>query len=59
VSFYNGSTLLTTVPVNRGGVATYTTSTLPTGNDNIKATYNGSANYGTGTSATVTVTITK
>jgi Bacterial Ig-like domain (group 3) len=58
VSFYNGSTLLTTVPVNGGGVATYTTSTLPVGNLNIKATYNGSTNYGTG-SATVAVTITK
>jgi hypothetical protein len=58
VSFYIGSTLLTTVSVNGSGVATYSTTTLPVGKDTIKATYNGSPNYGTA-SASVTVTISR
>jgi hypothetical protein len=59
VSFYNGSALLGSAPVNSGGIASYTTSALPVGNDNIKATYNGSTDYGTATSSTVTVTVKK
>ncbi len=59
VSFYNGSKLLVTNAVNASGVATYTTTTLPVGSNTIKATYNGSTDYGTGTSSSVTVTIKK
>jgi hypothetical protein len=58
VSFYDGTTLLTTVPVNGSGAATYATSALPVGSDTIKATYGGSTDYGTG-SASVTITIKK
>jgi hypothetical protein len=58
VSFYDGATLLTSVPVNASGVASYSTTTLPVGSDTIKATYGGSTDYGTG-SASVTVTIAK
>jgi hypothetical protein len=58
VSFYDGSTLLTTVAVNSKGVASYTTSTLSVGSHTIKAVYGGSTGYGTG-SATVSVTVTK
>lgn len=58
VSFYDGATLLTSVPVNASGVASYSTTTLPVGSNTIKATYGGSTDYGTG-SASVTVTIAK
>jgi Bacterial Ig-like domain (group 3) len=56
VSFYDGSALLATVPVNSNGGATYTTNTLPVGPQTIKATYSGGTNYATG-SASVTVTL--
>jgi len=55
VSFYDGTTLLGTSPVNAAGQASYTTSTLVAGTHNIAATYSGSANYGTATS-TITIT---
>jgi hypothetical protein len=58
VSFYNGSTLLATVPVNSTGQASYTTSTLPAGQDTITATYAGEANYASG-SGSVTITLTR
>ncbi|MGB0054691.1 MAG: Ig-like domain repeat protein, partial [Terracidiphilus sp.] len=57
VSFYNGSTLLATVPVNATGQASYTTSSLPAGSDKITATYAGGTNYASG-STSVTITIT-
>ncbi len=56
VSFYNGSTLLVTVPVDSSGKASYTTSSLPVGSQKITATYSGGVNYATG-STTITVTI--
>ncbi len=58
VSFYNGSILLTTVPVNAGGQASYVTSGLPSGSDTITATYAGGTNYAS-SSASVTITITQ
>jgi hypothetical protein len=58
VSFYNGSTLLATVPVNSTGQASYTTSILPAGQDAITATYAGGANYTSGSSS-VTITLTR
>jgi hypothetical protein len=57
ISFYNGSTLLATVPVNASGQASYTTSSLPAGQDTITATYAGGANYASG-SGSVTITLT-
>jgi hypothetical protein len=56
VSFYNGTTLLATVPVNASGQATYSTSGLSVGTHNITATYAGSTNYASG-SDTITITI--
>lgn len=56
VSFYLGSTLLATVPVNASGQASYTTSSLPAGSDKIMATYAGGINYASGSSS-VTITI--
>ncbi|MGH9605388.1 MAG: Ig-like domain repeat protein [Terracidiphilus sp.] len=58
VSFYRGSTLLATVPVNASGRASYATSSLPAGRETIKATYSGGANYASGSSS-VTITIVK
>jgi large repetitive protein len=49
VSFYNGTTFLGSASPNAGGVATFTTSTLPLGSDSITATYTDS-NSVTGTS---------
>ena len=57
VKFYNGATLLGSGTLS-SGVATLTTTTLPAGNDGLKAVYPGDANYNTSTSSTVTVTVT-
>jgi polygalacturonase/sugar lactone lactonase YvrE len=57
VSFYDGSTLLATVPVNSMGQASYATSSLPSGKDTITATYAGGVNYASGSSS-VTITLT-
>ena len=51
VAFYDGSTLLATVPVNASGQASYTTSSLPTGSQTITATYAGGVNYASGSSS--------
>jgi hypothetical protein len=56
VSFYDGSTLLSTVPVNSTGQASYTTSSLPAGSQSITAAYSGGANYASG-STSVTITL--
>jgi hypothetical protein len=58
VAFYDGTKLLTSVPVNGSGVAGYATTTLSVGTHTIKATYSGGTNYGSGT-GTTTVTISK
>jgi hypothetical protein len=55
VTFSMGSTLLGTTTVS-GGVATFTTSTLPLGSDLIKATYSGNGSYNS-SFATVTQTV--
>jgi uncharacterized repeat protein (TIGR01451 family) len=57
MSFYNGATLLGTVAVNSGGVATLTTSSLPLGANAITATYSGNATFAGSTSSTLTETI--
>jgi sugar lactone lactonase YvrE len=56
VSFYDGSTLLATVPVNSSGQASYSTTHLPVGSQTITATYAGGTNYASG-SASATITI--
>jgi hypothetical protein len=44
VTFYDGATALSTVPMS-GGAAKFTTSTLASGAHNIMATYNGSIGF--------------
>jgi hypothetical protein len=56
VSFFDGATLLATVPVNASGVASYTTSSFTIGYHNITETYSGTANYASG-SVTGTIQI--
>ncbi len=45
VRFYAGSALLGAGTLNSSGVATYTTTSLPVGNNNITASYGGDTNY--------------
>jgi hypothetical protein len=52
VTFYDGTTAKKTVSLS-GGVAKYTTSTLPSGTHSITATYNGSYSFD-GSSASLT-----
>jgi len=58
ISFYDGSTLLSTVPVNASGQASYTTAGLAAGTQTITATYAGGTNYASGSSS-VTITLTQ
>jgi hypothetical protein len=53
IAFYDGATLLKTVPVNG---AKYTTSTLTQGMHSITATYSGSTSFD-GSSASLTQTV--
>jgi Bacterial Ig-like domain (group 3)/FG-GAP-like repeat len=57
VSFYNGETLLGMGTVNGSGVATFSTSTLPTGADSLTAVYSGNTTSATSTSIAVTETV--
>jgi outer membrane protein assembly factor BamB len=54
VSFMNGSTTLGTGTLNSSGVATFTTSTLPTGPATIDAVYGGDSSNPTSTSNDIT-----
>jgi len=56
VSFYDGTTLLSTVPVNSSGQAAYTTAALAAGSHSISATYAEGIGYATA-SATVYITV--
>jgi Bacterial Ig-like domain (group 3) len=58
VSFYNGSTLLNTATVNSSGMASFTTSSLPAGSDEIKCTYSGNIDFAASASAAVTEIVT-
>lgn len=53
VSFYDSTTLLSKIPINASGQASYTTSNLSFGNHIITATYAGGTNYGSGSSSVV------
>lgn len=57
VSFYDGATLLATVPVDASGKAGFSTSSLTAGSHTVTATYAGGGNYANG-SASVTITLT-
>jgi hypothetical protein len=59
VSFYNGATLLGTGNVNSSGVATFTTSGLPSGADAITGVYSGNAAFITSTSAPLIENVTQ
>jgi hypothetical protein len=56
VSFYDGSTLLATVPVKSNGGASYTINTLSVGSQTIKATYSGGTDYASGSNS-VSITL--
>jgi poly(3-hydroxybutyrate) depolymerase len=51
VSFYNGTTKLSGGVTLSNGLASYTSTTLPAGTDQITASYNGSTSFLTSTSA--------
>jgi hypothetical protein len=57
VTFFDGSTMLTTIPVDANGDAIYSTAVLSAGSHTITATYSGGANYANGSNS-VTVTLT-
>ena len=54
VSFYDGTTLLSSIPL-ASGTATYATSALTTGSHSITAVYSGDANFNPQTSSTATL----
>ncbi|MGH9599384.1 MAG: Ig-like domain repeat protein, partial [Terracidiphilus sp.] len=56
VSFFDGTTLLATVPLN-GGVASFATTALTSGAHSLTATYNGDADFTISTSTPVSVTV--
>jgi len=57
VTFFDGGTPLGTGTLNSSGKATFVTSSLPLGSNSITATYNGSGNYLSSPSGTLTQTI--
>lgn len=57
VTFYSGSALLGTATVNSSGVATFTSSSLPTGALSLTAVYSGNAGFATSTSSTLAETV--
>ena len=58
ISFYDGATLLATIPVNANGQASSASASLSAGTHTINATYAGGTNYASG-SASVTITVTQ
>ncbi|MBE7158100.1 MAG: Ig-like domain repeat protein, partial [Rhodospirillales bacterium] len=59
VTFFSGSTPLGTGSVSASGIATLTTSALPTGTDSVTAVYGGNGTFSSATSNTVTETVSK
>ena len=57
VSFYNGKTLLGTVVLNSSGVATFSTTNLTGGDDDLTAVYSGNSTSATSTSVDVPETV--
>jgi len=58
VSFYDGSTLLGNGTVNSSGVATFSTTSLPVGANNLTAVYSGNAGFAASTSSVFAFTVT-
>ncbi|SNT34940.1 Polygalacturonase [Granulicella rosea] len=58
VNFLNGIVLLGSSTLNSNGVATFTTSALPVGNDSITAAFPATASFATSTSVPTVITIT-
>ncbi len=57
VSFFNGTTLLATAPVNSSGSATFSLTSLPGDADSITAAYSGNLTSAASTSAPLTETV--
>jgi N-acetylneuraminic acid mutarotase len=57
VTFMDGGVPLATVSVGKGGIATFTTSSLSVGSHTLTAAYSGNATYGGSTSLAVTQVI--
>jgi hypothetical protein len=57
VSFFNGATLLGTGTINSSGIATFTSSNLPTGPLSLTAAYSGNTSSAGSTSAIQIVTV--
>ncbi|AFL90536.1 gluconolactonase [Terriglobus roseus DSM 18391] len=57
VTFTDGATVLGTVALNSNAVASLTVTTLPVGQHNIVATYNGDPDYNVSASSTSTVSV--
>ena len=57
VNFMNGSTTLGSATLNASGVATFTSSTIPTGAYSVSAVYLGDTIYSSATSAATSLTI--
>ena len=58
VTFYDGTTVLGTSPLNSSGRAPLATTALPDGTSTVTAKYNGTTNYATSTNAGVNETVT-
>jgi hypothetical protein len=57
ITFFEGSTLLGTEPLNGSGVATLSLTALAAGNQNISASYDGDVNFNASSSSTVPVAV--
>ncbi len=57
VSFYSGSTLLGTAPVNGSGIATLTSNSFTAGTKSITAVYSGNTAFATSTSSPLSLTV--
>jgi sugar lactone lactonase YvrE len=57
IAFYNGGTLLATVPVNGSGTASYTIPYAAGGSQSFTALYAGSSNFVSATSNTLSLTV--
>ena len=57
VTFSDGTTVLATIALDGTGQATFTTTALAVGDHTITATFNGTTNFATSTSAALTQTV--
>jgi hypothetical protein len=57
ISFYSGTALLGAATLNSSGVATFTTSSLPAGADNLTAAFSGNAGFAPSTSSVLVLTV--